>query len=398
MAQPRKFRDLIMACSVLVCLTLSTLAYSKSTDGIDWWFDVEILIFKYDNASTQITERFPDDVSLPDISNAHDLFTPYWLSDGRHLHTVLPACKQPFTVDFGCTFAAFDTPYTWPFEQLTQTNFQTISKLPINVHGYVPFRSEYAHFLPLDDAFFEALKKDVQWDRSTTAILHAKWRQPVVVGENNASSMRIIAGENLTYQPEQADPLHHTLASVFQSTELAESWLAPVFAAVSHLKSPTTDDIVTEDIDEREYQALNPDIVQVEQTQAPPSNPISQLKTTIKSSQTIADYPDQIIVDTIEREQANAQFELDGLIKIFIKYINGVPYLHIDGDMVFFTQENGELKPHQFQQRRRIISKQVHYFDHPYFGFMIRLVRHKRSNLAFESINLDTHEDLYQNR
>ena len=37
-----------------------------------------------------------------------------------------------------------------------------------------------------------------------------------------------------------------------------------------------------------------------------------------------------------------------------------------------------ELKPIRFQQNRRVISGEIHYFDHPYMGMIVQIRRHKR--------------------
>ena len=101
---------------------------------------------------------------------------------------------------------------------------------------------------------------------------------------------------------------------------------------------------------------------------------------------TVPLYPDQV-KETQDKAMINTTsvFEFEGLVTIYIKYINRVPYLHIDSHALFNTSRVSDpltIIPHTFKQRRRIISNQVHYFDHPYFGMVIELRRYKRPALA----------------
>ena len=103
-------------------------------------------------------------------------------------------------------------------------------------------------------------------------------------------------------------------------------------------------------------------------------------------------------------------WELDGLFKLYLQNIGSVPYLHIDsqfnfrqptiledyqlpeaylipvdvltGTQVTDTATNEAtptyfLKPYRFQQLRRVISRQIHYFDHPMFGMVVQIRRYQ---------------------
>ena len=78
-------------------------------------------------------------------------------------------------------------------------------------------------------------------------------------------------------------------------------------------------------------------------------------------------------------------WQVDGTIKVFLQYVGRVPYLFIDGDIdyrlpvVLDPVQPGEqrLVSIPYQQRRRVISTQLHYFDHPMFGMLIEIRRYK---------------------
>ena len=96
-------------------------------------------------------------------------------------------------------------------------------------------------------------------------------------------------------------------------------------------------------------------------------------------------------------------WEIDGTIKVFLKYINRVPYLHVDGEMFyrqpvplsyFSSEESSNVAANQptpteyklvsvpLAEQRRVISTQLHYFDHPLFGFVVQIRRYNRPDIS----------------
>jgi hypothetical protein len=109
-------------------------------------------------------------------------------------------------------------------------------------------------------------------------------------------------------------------------------------------------------------------------------------------------------------------WKLDGGINVYLRNVGRVPYLHIDSNLEFRhpifdpqkasqirglwtnlsdqgaltqtaivgsqIQPSDSLQPNflqsvHFNQLRRVISKQVHYFDHPLFGMIVRINRYR---------------------
>ena len=88
------------------------------------------------------------------------------------------------------------------------------------------------------------------------------------------------------------------------------------------------------------------------------------------------------------------QYEMDGKIKVYLDYVNQIPYLHLDTAFNHFSltvDENGntELNTFPSKQRRRVISKQIHYFDHPAFGVIVRLERFNPPETQQQEIAVD---------
>jgi len=81
---------------------------------------------------------------------------------------------------------------------------------------------------------------------------------------------------------------------------------------------------------------------------------------------------------------------LDGFVKVHVK-----KYLHITANLSILNQTLAEqatntlkanqtntlapeIKTIRFQQDRRVISGEIHYFDHPYIGMIVQIRKHKR--------------------
>ena len=207
--------------------------------------------------------------------------------------------------------------------------------------------------LPQSELQLVSLYKDVNWDKSYTPLLHTVWRQPVNIDDENAYSIPILAGKNLTYQA----PTPQLLAQ--PSMEQANTLMGT--------DNPSNDYPINES-------PINES----------PINIVQKIKLGLDG--TVPLYPDQL-KETQDKAMIDTTsvFEFEGLVTIYIKYINRVPYLHIDSHALFNTSSVSDpltIIPHTFKQRRRIISNQVHYFDHPYFGMVIELRRYKRPALA----------------
>lgn len=232
-----------------------------------------------------------------------------------------------------------------------------------------PF-SEVAYILPAEKLQMSKLRRDIQRRKGLNVILHTAWRQNVVTGRERAPWYRFYAGLNFSRE--------------YQYNGL------PVAEAQSSESALTNEqrDIFDEIQDILEQPATS--------SIAPDAQP-----------------------GTAHQEIAALEFgegfkevwTLDGRLKVFIEYIGGTPYLHIDSDLnyrqpVFIdwknnfqnsdpadssngvasvqesefpvVADNNFLQAYHFDQLRRVISNEIHYFDHPLFGMVLQIRRHKR--------------------
>ncbi len=201
----------------------------------------------------------------------------------------------------------------------------------------------------------EKLSLQIRSTRGLTRLLHTTWRQPVAFGEDNAAAVRLFAGKNYAQQ--------FLLSG-----------------------QPKQEQLVTLDVDgtpagpqqERFFEQLSQQLASDEDV------PFA----TLLAAADIADTSLQAKVEKTSVSPHAPIWQMDGYLKVYLKYINQVPYLHIDS-MLYYRQPvpmnisqiaSGEKPQYKlvsvpFHQMRRVISKQLHYFDHPLFGMVVTLRR-----------------------
>lgn len=190
--------------------------------------------------------------------------------------------------------------------------------------------------LAQSDLVLQDYAQSVFKQRDITPLLYTAWRQEVQFGIKNAEYIRVRAGSVLETRQVQS----------------YEQWQT----AYSHINNTQA-----ESTDIRFFDIL---------------------QTSLDNNQSV-DWiaQSQVVQNTSETESKfEQQYEIDGKIKIYLDYVNQVPYLHIDSEfnrfsLVLDVNGNSQLNAFPSKQRRRIISKQIHYFDHPAFGVIVRLER-----------------------
>ena len=394
----------------------------------DWWFEVEVVLYKQGQAVESLDEQFPQPVATPYDSRAVDLLSPLLHPETSVLRAALPTC-DPSESKSTLPFAVADAQLLEEVQQqldglakqlasVTQgvTSTQsTPSDIPAQVIGALPNADSPAwreqdfvdlyplmragcqyHFelawlddlvvphpraedfveqaptwpngeekpyslspylLSTEQLQLSQLARDLYRQRGIAPLMHLAWRQPVKFGRSKAQAVRLFAGRNFA----KSYDLNGYPIQPEEQITAQESADAPV----------ETLDLMA----------------QVEQALAGPL---------VLETQPSEGLP--------EAESTNELWELDGLFKVYLQYINRVPYLHIDADMVYRKEgqpglmgtkpmqialaEQGQMAPTDtvsgqyqlygmpFDQLRRIISKQLHYFDHPMFGMVVEVRRY----------------------
>ncbi|WP_371193171.1 CsiV family protein [Glaciecola sp. SC05] len=399
-------RHLLKSSILFVTVALSCVpsTFAQESDS-DWWFDIEFIAFKRD-----LLPGHPEDFAQTDYvfsdDSPFDLFTIDLFKRTNptfRLANALPDCdpnKRSVTLA-DLTISSFDVEgLLQEFERDRQALTETLSGQDTSVDNvlfdisHLQFVEQQQYWLTQEPPHLPVLTctselayddfdqvpqqffanspylighhsvlaneqlplseyaKRVFAQRDITPIIYTAWRQPVIFGEDNASFYRIFAGKRL-------DPSAKVKDDTLENTE-----------ADAVLKTPI-DDTSTEDLPETARMAFV-------------LKQLNLIESALKSEQDVTwEVPD----DAADKEQTDtaeitAQWELDGLFKVYLDYVNRVPYLHVDSEFKHARLDldaSGTpiLNSYPSKQRRRIISKQIHYFDHPAFGITVRLERYQ---------------------
>ena len=311
-----------------------------------------------------------------------------------------------------------------------------VKRVPNVISGIEWQQKRGPFLLPTSTMHMSELYQKIKKQRDITPILHLNWRQEVKFGRDKGQTFRLFAGENFADQfdangllladaPESvSDSLHQTTDEFYvPEQELASLTPEQQQTLLSQMNETDTGAVV-DDLLIRIAKALADDT---------PIN-INQADIAINQTTTV---PDTNIIKEL--------WKLDGGITVYLRNIGRVPYLHIDSNLDFrqpisvFNKEQlikdlstdlpeglpeqGAITVNQlqqpgspqldssqldyikpkfiepnflqsvnFNQLRRVISQQVHYFDHPLFGMVVRLNRYRWPEVEEVDIDVDKND------
>lgn len=253
----------------------------------------------------------------------------------------------------------------------------TLFAVPSQINGVEWRYSDSPYLMSRESLQLKELARDIGRQKDLSSLLHLGWRQEVLFGKNKAQSFRLIAGKNYASEYSAAGlRLPPEVSELDQSAELLEGEL-------------------TQNSDE-------PDLLS--SIEAALSDP----DYVIQNSNLSLDDESEELVHIAEL------WQLDGQIKVFLRYIQGVPYLHIDSELDFRSPKTNRsmsgnsdadglnsassmtddsLQSYRFSQLRRVISKQIHYFDHPLFGMVVQIRRFDRQKRPDPEATVDSNQE-----
>lgn len=386
-------RHKVVTGTALVLLVLPMQVMSQ--DEEDWWFDVEIIAFKRNTSTEALEEDFSyinheistaraaDLISLPVYRKANPLIDLqrmlYECSPNSSLYqSSLPLLSNSMNVNgfdkdkrAGAVSSnkAIQDDELNKYKQVSpiltsEARFsmlldsancsdqkQEIASSLLRIYS-VNKVSVYLQQPPISVANNTRLLDDKQLSlvdyakklfaqRDISALSHIAWRQPVFFGEENASFYRVFSGDKLRL-PKASTPSYETLKQKYD---------------------PELKRIIDQD-SETFFAELKQQLSQ--------ANAVNwESKASVQAD------------DSVKKSAIDDVWELDGKVKVYLKYINRVPYLHIESEFEFNEFQlnsfgEATIEQYPFKQRRRIISEQIHYFDHPKMGLIIRLQRYEK--------------------
>lgn len=346
-------------------------------------------------------------VYAKDYGPSADTIAGYWLSfyteeNALFNPVTVPEtqfCEPAFTTDTWLSFEQGEWQTHYPDNRLPAP-----AALPITPEGNDWPYASHAHLLPASAQELTSLSRQIRQNRELTRLLHVVWRQPVMFGKDNAFNVRLFAGKNYA---DSYDIMGNPIQTAFEpGSTLADESGENDDSVENHENkiqlnedaSPTSDSLVSSGTQNDIFSNLEKRLAQ--------PTPVEFDHFTDDDAHTQSN--DELLkVDAAFRPPI---WQLDGNVKVFLKYINRVPYLHIDSNLFYrqpiplsdlididesgsanntFVNQpederlNSETLPEYklasvpFSEQRRVISKQLHYFDHPLFGMIIELRRYQ---------------------
>lgn len=376
MPNPRKrtfanAKNSVKRCLIIPFLIFSGNVFAQNDAQQEWWFNVEFIAFKRELLPTN-SEDFKHANFNVDEQDSIDLLSLASIKQSQPLANYLRSmslCEDATKVDYPEFLPPPIIDLNFTGSQNTQlpaseievkyqaVDFSNIrlSCLTLSEQGPLfGLARQPTQILPTlfaQDALFSPYPQlidaasttlidyaeKVFRQRDISPLIHTAWRQEVQFGIDKAPFFRVIAGKLL-------------------DTNNTPKFLPP------NILSLENEDDTSINSSEDFFEQL--------QKELEDNTPVDWLSLTEQAQQE----------DLEPINDDKAQWELDGLFKVYLDYVNQVPYLHIESEfkhhrLSLNAQGDAQLDVYPFKQRRRIISKQIHYFDHPAFGIIVRLER-----------------------
>ncbi|MCC5880200.1 MAG: hypothetical protein JJU03_09950 [Idiomarina sp.] len=351
------------------------------------WFEIEVIVFKQSAQYHADEEYFPLQVRPVPLTRYYDLLSPLqsssfapiaaslllpcepqanedqWLPVLNANQTRAESIRQRLERDPLCIEegeqALVDSWYYPPVSQ-QYSGPREIAEAVIDGAGGNMRTTREPFLMPANNLELRSLRQRLEQQSDKTTLLHTSWRQPVF-NRNQGRKIRLFGGENFTRDYDYLGFAH-------------DHYLTPL--------EPVNDRDQIRSPDNTPLARIERLLGVIDRGGKPFSRPDSQA---LGLPEQPRQYPPNLPVDV---------WEFDGLMHI---YLVG-NFLHIDGD--FNLRKEVEvplqatsleaqaqaalreeealvpfLKAYHYNQLRRVISHETHYFDHPEFGIIVQIRR-----------------------
>ncbi|WP_299071755.1 CsiV family protein [uncultured Paraglaciecola sp.] len=366
--------------------------------------------FQYQVATTDIFAQSKGKHSVDSTTNLEDI-----TSSKKELAAETNLQSRPIQVEFIewqipsellCSYAeqidpSFAAINILPSEELSSLPTHSIKRVPDIIDGVLWHKKHNAFLLPTSNLRMSDLYSKIRKQRDISPLLHLSWRQEVKFGRDKAQTFRLFAGENFANNfdanglplVENTDPLFDRLSPSLDENYLPQEVLAQL--------TPEQQQVFFSGAKDNELKTNPDDLFTKIETALADVTPLN-IAQVVDQMEPQSKQPENNINPAI----LNELWQLDGGITVYLRHVGRVPYLHIDSNLdfrkpVFDPQKaqkiessstglvaQGEIVVNQerppnylqsvnFNQLRRVISKQVHYFDHPLFGMIVSINRYR---------------------
>jgi len=294
-----------------------------------------------------------------------------------------------FSNDTLCVISQQNLENLFDKEQLANININSIdvSALPSRLDASGTHDEDNPYLIADESLLLKDISQRLRWSKEFKPLLHFGWRQ-VGITKAKAIPLKLFAGEHLTDHYRKA--LTENQAEGKKAISLDEN----LFAQLTKVKNADKIANSTNQLKihiKHNQQKLNQLFNSFETLQQTPLNKnvindtVNQInkqrfETIILTDETQLTLNNQKLNNENRPKAPLQPWLLDGFIKVHLDH-----YLYITADLNIFNQDNvktildneksNEVKLINFSQNRRVITGEIHYFDHPYIGMIVQIRR-----------------------
>ena len=286
-------------------------------------------------------------------------------------------------------------------DQLVNFNIDSfdIHALPKNFYVSGAHTGNSPYLIANDSLLLKDISQRLRWSKEFKPLLHFGWRQ-IGITESKAIPLKLFAGKHIEQKYQQALANYHLETKKALSIEenllnkldiaSGEQGVSSGESLNQNIDSAPTVNVLLEKAEQKQ-QALNTllsSMASIEGNEID-KNVIEDIVAAIdkqKLENILQNNEAEIALDFQEignsppPQKPLQPWMLDGFLKIHLDH-----YLYITADFNIFNENevpittennnNNGLKLINFSQNRRVITGEVHYFDHPYIGMVIQIRR-----------------------
>lgn len=295
---------------------LSFLLFTAVSSANGRWYEVEVVLFEHPD-NEKVNEDFSFDLSPIKTNKSVDMLSEHLQLMGQNKCLSKRSQSNIFN-------KALNT-YSSPVCIDSIDYIALMDKTPLTLEVPLQEGMETPYIIAPEELEFQSTISRLKRE-GMQPILHTGWRQPGLK-ERQAPSYRLFGGKNFSKQYGYFGNLKQTQNAFLDDSNNTDD--LNLF-----LNQVINIDSLNRSFDNR---SINP--------------------TTTNNSE----YP-------------NEAWQLDGLLKVFLRG----RYLNIKAEFNLRAEDrtNEKLKNFHFNQFRRVISNEIHYFDHPKLGILIQIRRY----------------------
>jgi len=292
-----------------------------------------------------------------------------------------------------------------------------VSKVPTTIKGSGLRSDSQPYLISKNSLLLKDVVTRLKWSKNFKPLLHLGWRQ-IGITRKKSIPFKIFAGEHLEQTYQQALNQQANILAEQEALQIDQQ------ALLSHTKeqinqpSDNSAEMAKQANDGHEINLANEEEI-AQQITFSQQQQLVQLKAIFEqlalidenslSEQGIEQFLARVENKGIPSADSNTELNnvtpqgkvskpiqpwlLDGFIKIHLDH-----YLYITADLNIAsetfnnevnkqTSGNNGLKAINFSQNRRVISGEVHYFDHPYIGMVVQIRRFDPSKADDEAVS-----------